>query len=705
MNVADYIAGSSALVLTVGPWVPAAARLQRRLVPDADPPVAVLARCIIGISGLLVVAELMGIATILRRWPLAAASVVAAAAVAALGRSAPPPRRVRLKWPDRRGDRVLLACVVVCVMSVSAVLLGRDVQVLHTGATDLDSLHYHLTQAAQMAQSHSLDHLHQTASSDGSVYYPFNVELLDAVAMLGPRPDIATLGLNLLFGWLALLACWVIGSRWRVGPAALAAGALLLGLPIVSGASSGPGLNDIPGPAFLLAGIGMLLVAGLPRGERPRSSWQAVIGLAGLSLGLAAGTKLPLLVPVLVLGAGAAVLARGDRLRVAGLLAACGVLTGGFWYLRDWIIVGSPQPSLDLRVAGHGFTFVPYPEVKPYAFTVAHYLGDYSIVRHWFVPGLKIVWSSAWPVVGLLMVAGVVLAIVADRSAIRRVVAVTAIVGFISYLVTPTTAMGVRNQPVLFATNTRYAIPVIALALVLFATTAVLRRYTVLLTVGLTVLTVVVLLLSKFRGKIQTQPGIAAAIVIAAAVAWICVVVSRRPGRLTNVGIFVAVLLVLVAAGGAVQRKYLDRRYVVGDPRDPLYSYVGGLSGQRIGLTGLSLQYPFYGPTFSNRVNYIGVTEPDQYFHAPLTCTSFVRAVAAGHDDYLVIEPLAVLPTARMMAWAEAIPGIEQVLRTDLGRVYRLPAHISGAGCSRGLRTVPAALPSSAEHLPQGGSQ
>jgi hypothetical protein len=686
MNVADYIAGSSALVLTVAPWLPASARLQRRLLPGWDPAAAVLARCVIAASGLLVVAELMGIATVLRRWPLAAASVAAASAVAALGRPAQARQPRRVRRPKRGSDWILLASVVVCVMSVSAVLLGRDVQVLHTGGTDLDSLHYHLTQAAQMAQSHSLDHLHQTASSDGSIYYPFNIELLDAVAMLGPKPDIATLGLNLLFAWLALLACWVIGARWRVGAAAVAGGSLLLGLPIVSGASSGPGLNDIPGPAFLLAGIALLLVAELPRDEQPRSRWQAAVGIAGLALGFAAGTKLPLVVPVLLVGAGVVVLARGDRIRAAGLLAGGGLLTGSFWYLRDWIIVGSPQPSLKLQVAGHGFTFVPYPEVKPYAFTVAHYIGDYFIVRHWFVPGLKVVWSSAWPVVAVLLVVGVVLGLVADRSAFRRVIAVAAIVGFVSYLVTPTTAMGVRNQPVLFATNTRYAIPVLALALVLFATAAVLRPYTVFVTVGLTVLTVIVLLLSKFHGKISTQPGVAAAIVIAAAAAWIAVAAHSRPGRVTNVAIGVASAVVLVAAGGAIQRKYLDHRYVVGDPRDRLYTYVGGLSGQRIGLTGLSLQYPFYGPSFANQVNYVGVTEPDQYFHAPLTCLSFVREVAAAHDDYLVIEPLAVLPTARMMSWAEAIPGVQVVLKTDLGRVYRLPASITAAGCAAGRR-------------------
>lgn len=692
MNVGDYLAGSCALALTVAPWLIASARLQRRLVPDWDPAAALLARAVLGVSALIVVAELMGIVGQLRRWPLTAASLVVAAVVASFGR--PPPAHQPRRWrlPARPADRVLAAAVVVCVLSISAVLLGRDARSLHTGPVDLDSLHYHLTQAAQMAQTHSLDHLHQTASSDGTLYYPFNVELLDSVAMLGPRPDIATFGLNLLFGWLALLACWVIGARWSVGAAAVAGGSAILALPIVAGASSGPGLNDIPGMAFLLAGIGCLLVSAAPPAGAPewrtRRTWQAGMAVAGLALGLAAGTKLPLVVPVLFIALGAIVLARGARLSAAVVLSAAGVLTGGFWYLRDWVIVGSPQPSLTLQVAGHGLTHVPYPEVAPYSFTVAHYLGNYSVIRHWFVPGLKVVWTDLWPLVAILMALGAVLAIVADRAPVRRMLGAVAVIGFIAYLVTPTTAIGAPNQPVLFATNTRYAIPVLALSMVLLATAELLRRFTVVVTVGLTVLTVVLLSLTKFAGKVSVAPGIAAVCVIAVAVCWGAVAWWRWPGRRTGMALGVVAVIGLGACGGAVQHKYVEARYAApGDPSDELYTYVAGLTGERIGLSGHGLQYPFYGPTLSNRVNYVGVTAPDKSFDAPTSCDALVAVLVGARDDYLVIEPLALEHTNRLMTWTAAIPGVRAVLTTPAGTVYRLPRRIAASGC-RGRRSA-----------------
>ncbi len=682
MNVGDYIAGSSALVLTVALWPFAAARLQRRLLPSWDPAAAVLARAVIALSGLVVVAELMGLADGLRRWPLAVVSAAVAAIVAALGRPAPARRRLSLRLPTAPADRLVLASLVVCVMSISAVLLGRDARALHTGPTDLDSLHYHLTQAAQMVQTHNLDHLHQTAASDGTLYYPFNVELLDAIAMLGPRPDIATFGLNLLFGWLALLACWVIGARWRVGAAGVAGGAVVLALPIVAGASSGPGLNDIPGMAFLLAGVACLLIAGLPRAGRPRPGWLLEIALAGLALGLAAGTKLPLVAPVLLIAIGATVVARGDRIRVAVAIGAAGLLTGSFWYLRDWVIVGSPQPSLDLRVAGHGLTFVPYPEVKPYSFTVAHYLGNWSVIRHWFVPGLKVVWTSAWPVAALLMAAGAVLAIGFDRAPSRRMLGVVTVLGFIAYLLTPTTAIGAPNQPVLFATNTRYAIPVLALAMVLLATAELLRRHAVVVTVGLTGFTIVLLLLSRFIGKVATAPGIAAAIVVCAAGLWGAAVFLRSPWRHCGLALGAVSVVALVVVGGVLQHKYLKQRYAVtAGPNDAIYSYLGGLTGARIGVSGHGLEYPFYGPTFANRVNYVGVTAPDNSFGAPGSCSQLVHVLVSARDQYLVIEPLPLEHTARLMTWTAAIPGVRQVMAGALGTVYRLPPRISSSGC------------------------
>jgi len=142
---------------------------------------------------------MMGLAGELRRWPLAAVErsssrppvALIARPVSSEGHVAPgeiccvADSHSEGFQPAPASD-CRRACVVICVMAISVVLLGRDARAVHTGPNDLDSLHYHLTQSAQMVQTHDLNHLHQTSSSDGTLYYPFNIELLDAVTMLGP---------------------------------------------------------------------------------------------------------------------------------------------------------------------------------------------------------------------------------------------------------------------------------------------------------------------------------------------------------------------------------------------------------------------------------------------------------------------------------------------------------------------------------------
>jgi hypothetical protein len=55
--------------------------------------------------------------------------------------------------------------------------------------------------------------------------------------------------------------------------------------------------------------------------------------------------------------------------------------------------------------------------------------------------------------------------------------------------------------------------------------------------------------------------------------------------------------------------------------------------------------------------------------------------LASNHDDYLVIEPLQLERTDRLMTWTAAIPGVHDVLSTSRGTVFRLPIKVSATGC------------------------
>lgn len=684
MNTADYAAGCVALILTVLPWPFAGYRLSRRLLSDWDGAASALVAAVIAISGLLVVAELLGMAGQFARWQLAAASVVVAGALwwlakpAASGTPDPPTRSdgdtpdgVGVSPSDRGAWLASLGLAVLCAMAVSAALLGRDARVLHTGPSDADSLHYHLSDAADFVQSRSINEIHHTAYSDASAYYPHDDELLDAVAMLGPRPDIATLGVNLGFGWLALLACWVIGARWKLAAATVAAGSSALAIPLVAAASSGPGLNDIPAIASLLAAVAIAVHAEV----RPQR-WLTAAAVAGLAVGLGAGSKISLLGVVVLLALAVVVCAPARRLATAGVLTGAAVLTGGFWYVRDWVAVGSPVPEVDLTIAGHGLHAVPYPLIKPSAFTVAHYLTDGSVIHHWFLPQLKVVVTPLWPVVLGLAALGIVVAVVTPGERLRRLLAVVAVAGVALYLVTPTTALGKPGRPVLFGDNVRYVVPVIALSVVLFATAKPFRRLNLPVTVGFTVLTFVLLASSTTAAVIDRPEGWAAAVLIAAAVGWGYAGWRLSPSRALSAAVVIAGLLAVTNAGWFVQRDYLRDRYTGPDPRDQLAHVANLIRGERIGVAGFPMEYPFYGLRLDNQVEFIGVSARNHSFGPPRTCESWRRELVTGRYRYVVVEPQPVVDTKALLVWTASIPGSRVVMINRAGTMVSLPRHI-----------------------------
>jgi hypothetical protein len=690
MNVADYVAGFAALSLILLPWAFSATRLHRWLLPEWTGAAGVLVAAIFWVSGILVLAELLGGFGAFSRWSMAGASAGTAVAALALvpRRASPnPPLSAGKTWVSARSrtDWVALVLAALCLVGVSAAMLGRDARVLHTGPTDVDSLDYHLTNSADFVRTGSIDHLHQTAASDANVYYPFDDELLDAVGMLGPHPDVATLGLNIGFAWLALLACWVIGARWAMGTVAVAAGTAVLALPLLAAAASGPGLNDVPSMAALLAAIAVLVHSDRPPevgADRSPQRWLRSAAVAGLALGLAGGSKLSLLAPVLIVALAVVVTAPVRKAATAVIVAGAALLTGGFWYARDWIAVGSPVPSVNLTIAGHGFHGVPYPEVKPRAFTVAHYLTNTSVIRHWFVPALKVDATPLWPLVLALAAVGIVVGLFSRGTPVRRLLSIAALFGLAVYVVTPTTAEGPPGEPILFGANFRYVIPAMAIAILLVATAPALRRVAMPMTAGFTALTLA-LLASSTAGAVVDRPiGFAAAAVVAASVAWTAVAVRGGPSRLVTAGLLVAGLLAVAVVGAVVQRGYLRHRYAGSDPRDRLLAWANPLQHARIGVVGFPSEYSFFGTHLNNDVSYVGVYAADHSFAAPTSCLAWRAALTRGRYQYVVVQPGTPENTVALLRWTTSVPGVSGVLRNPRGTVLKLPATIGTAGCS-----------------------
>ena len=153
-------------------------------------------------------------------------------------------------------------------------------------------------------------------------------------------------------------------------PNALVAGSLFALTPIVLTQANTTDVDLILVAGFLATTFFVLRfleppVFGLRRhastGPRSELRFELLI-LAGIAAGIALGTKLTGVVPLLIFAAtiltGGLVAAARGRLRAWTAVAACGafVLTalavGGFWYAKDVVDHGNPVYPLGVRVAG-----------------------------------------------------------------------------------------------------------------------------------------------------------------------------------------------------------------------------------------------------------------------------------------------------------------------------------------------------------------
>src|SRR5207248_553545 len=156
---------------------------------------------------------------------------------------------------------------------------------------------------------------------------------------------------------------------------------VVLVIPMVVTTQPGGGYSDIAGIALILSALAILLNAD-PTGRAPGA--RALI-VAATATGLAMGAKFQFIIPVAVLSGVLVIVARrGERVRTAVCWWPIVGVLGGFWYLRNFIVVGNPMPLLDVAL---GPVNLPGAGVKTASFTVAQYLFDGHIWSDFFFPG------------------------------------------------------------------------------------------------------------------------------------------------------------------------------------------------------------------------------------------------------------------------------------------------------------------------------
>jgi hypothetical protein len=759
-----YLLGALELLWLVGfAWL-GAARVRRRWVPRLTGEAAFLSTFVIAVALLLWVAEALGTLSAFKPAPYLAAVAILGlvlwrfvpsapsehdpaerapdlAPPPAGGASAGVPRRAQAEpstvgeagatGPAARARPSLIATVIALV--IAGIAIGHFVSGvklrLGTGMTGFDSTWYHGPFAAGFYQSGNTIDLHFIAPQFLAWFYPANSELVHAIGMLAFSRDLLSPLLNL--GWLlgCLLACWCIGRPFGVAPWSLALGAIALSVPALAD-QAGEARNDLPAIFFLLAAIAIALnaAAGSPR---RRDLSNGALLLAGLSIGLAGGTKLNYLLPAAVLVLGLTALApRGRRwttLLCAGGMALAG---SGYWLLRNLVQAGNPLPWIHHL----GPIDLPAPEQAlggRESHSVLSYLTNGSVWSDWFLPGLHGGLWIIWPALVAAALAGLLLVLVpfllrrtsatpprwwAENSSqagvfgpstsrgdasvtVAGVLALAGLVGLaaaLSWLVSPTSASGPEGMPRGFESGLRYGTAALILGLALLPTVPPLRALAARLAS-----------LGPALGERPIPADTSAPTVTGTASAadqagstgdrlhsTVPETVKRRRTvdedrlPLSWVTTIVAGAVVLgVIVGYPVQRHYLHDRYR--DPSfttpglDTAFAWARGVSDARIATTS-TRQYPLFGTDLSNHVAYLGVRRPHGGFEEAQNCRQFRRLVNEGDYDYVVasrdrIEPgkPAFPPQAK---WAEGA-NAEVVLKKKPTVVFRITGELDPKTC------------------------
>ena len=689
MSGESYVLGLVVLVAIAGPLWLVARRLRTGLLPDWSGPQAWLVDAVVGVALLEAIAQVLGTLGQFRRGPMVAAalgSLLAALAVAAVRRRGAQDRarssRGLVTEDQGLGPRSKLAIVLVLTFIVSIPWLAQTVGALRTGVLGYDSLNYHLPFAAHFFQTGRVSSLYFTFPDLNTAFDPANAELLHSVGMLAFRNDVLSPVENL--GWLglALLAAWCAYPQRNVRLATLAGVGILVSSPFVVGFDGGRATNDLAAIALFLASVALLL-----KGADKR----APTALAAVASGLALATKLTMVVPVVALTVGVIASARsGNRLRTARVWMPWLIITGGYWYVRNLVIAGSPIP-LHLGVGPLSF---PSPRPPQRSYSVAHYLADVHIWRSWFLPGLHTCFGWAWPVIVGLAAAGLVMAVVrGDR--VVRMLGLVGIVSFLGYLVTPQGAGGPEGRPLLFASDLRFAFPALALGLLLLPRvlprSAVIRRrvFPALLAIAL-----VNDLMYSLRSRVSLFAAALALALAAFAIVGGLALVSSRGTRRLLASLMCVLVLVAATTGWAVQRSYLKHRYAnvkhdvpyasaPGTELAALYAWVRHVSHARIALAGLGISYPLVGSDLSNEVQYIGHRGPHGEFSEVRSCPEWRRLLAAGHYDFVVVSAnnsKAGEPAAASWTRSDAAAATV-VVRAGTASVYRVTGDFDPNGC------------------------
>ncbi len=657
MTIGRYLAGIVLLAVALVPIQAASYCWRRRFLVGWRGAQARLAEIIADLAVVVLVSEVLGSVHLFRVAPVVITlAVLGFVGIWSARRFAQRPTTD--EGPDvrrsRPAPRIANVASLVALSAVIAEWSTKTVYAYNHGMVSTDTLWYHMPFAARFVQEGSITALHYVDSEPVTVFFPSSSELFHSVGIMMMGNDVLSPLLNTLWLGLALLASWCIGSPYGVAPITLTGSAILFATPGLVGTQPGGAYDDVVGLALFLSSAALLISARNLGDKSGRVTWV----LAAAAVGLALGTKYTSIVPTVAITAVVWVLvARGKRIRSLGLWILAVLVTGSFWYGRNFFAVGNPLPSFHLKF---GPLSLPSPPQATPTQTVAQFLFNSTAWHRQFLPGLRISFGPAWWLLLVLSALGLVLAVIkGDR--LQRVLGFVGLASGVGFVFTPQ-FLAILGNPVFFVDNVRYADVAVILGLVLLPINPLLRtwrraRWVLVGYMGVLAATQfdsgiwpTTFFTERFESPVRGTDALlgfllGVAVLVAGAV--VLYYRDRTSGRRIPVPAWIALGALILVAAFPIQGTYLRDRYAGSGALD----WFRNLNNTRIGVLGpLSyLQYPLYGKTLSNYVQYLGVPGPDGSYSSFESCRAWRNAISDGHYSYISIttglltSPAAVL--------------------------------------------------------------
>jgi hypothetical protein len=559
-------------------------------------------------------------------------------------------------------SRASLVIAVITVGAATVFAAARLYDLSSQPLMDIDMLNFHLPGIARVMQTGSVWRVDQFLPGIATAQYPNNGDFFILSTIL-PWHDMAFVRFGpAVFFALTAVAAYALSLELR---ASRAAAATLAVAAVMVPAFSVLAFEGVP-DAICLATflIGLLF---LSRHARSRRGGELMI--AGLALGIALGTKwygLTAVAVVVVVWVAWGLLGRVSRHQLprdAAVLLGMILAGGGFWLVRNLVESGNPIYPKPVSLLGANlFGGSRGDEIQKHGYTVAGYLGHPHILRTFIYPAFK----TRLGLTALVLIAGVLIAVLESARPLRHkprdarylgsiALAVSAAGITVLYAVTPGSAYGLKNFPVLTAVNIRWLMPAILIGSALSARAVI--------SLGRAGPLLLLAALAGALDSIHLDPSVSTSAVIVAAllaavavVAWLLVRMRRDawPLRrsLTAAGVMIACLL---AVGRIAQTKFDRHTYAA---YDPTFAWIveHASTGHRIGVTGvwstagLPAPLPAFGPRLGNQVAYVGDLVRHSV-HLPANQRSFDAELRRGRFELVLI---GLQTTGHTDVWARA---------------------------------------------------